>query len=82
METVLLVLLMGAMNLLAFLIGAKTAQKADKGEEINLPNINPMKAYQEHREHVEASKEQERLNTMLDNINNYDGTGFGQKDIL
>lgn len=82
METVLLVLLMGAMNLLAFVIGARTAQKADRGEEIKLPSINPMEAYREHREQSEANKEQERLNTMLENINNYDGTGLGQKDIL
>lgn len=82
METVLLVLLMGVMNLLAFVIGARTAQKADRGEEIKLPSINPMEAYREHREQSEANKEQERLNTMLENINNYDGTGLGQKDIL
>lgn len=82
METIILVLLMGAMNLLAFLIGARTAQKADRGEEIKLPSINPMEVYKEHREQSEANKEQERLNTMLENINNYDGTGLGQKDIL
>jgi hypothetical protein len=82
METIILVLLMGGMNLLAFLIGARTAQKADKGEEITLPTLNPMEAYREHRERVEAHKEQERLNTMLENIDNYDGTGTGQKDIL
>lgn len=82
MNTVLLLLLMGVMNLLAFLIGAKTAQKADKGEEIKLPTLNPMKAYQEHREQVEASKEQERQNIMLENINNYKGDGTGQRDII
>lgn len=82
METVLLVLLMGAMNLLAFIVGARTAQKADRGEEIKLPSINPMEAYKEHREKAEANKEQERLNTIMENINNYDGTGMGQKDIL
>lgn len=82
METIILVLLMGGMNLLAFLIGARTAQKVDKGEEITLPTLNPMEAYREHRERVEAHKEQERLNTMLENIDNYDGTGTGQKDIL
>jgi hypothetical protein len=82
METVLLVLLMGAMNLLAFVLGARIARKADRGEEIKLPSINPMEAYKEHREQSEANKEQERLNTMLENINNYDGTGMGQKDIL
>ena len=82
METVLLMLLMGVSNLLAFLIGAKTAQKAHRGDEIKLPNINPMKAYQEHRESAEAKKEQERINTMLENIDNYKGDSIGQKDIL
>lgn len=82
METVILVVLVGVMNLLAFLIGAKTAQKLDRGEKIELPSINPMQTYREHREKVEASKEQERLNTMLENINNYDGSSTGQKDIL
>ena len=81
METIILVVLMGGMNLLAFLIGAKTAQKADRGEEIKLPTLNPVQAYQEHRESVEAKREQERLNTMLENINNYSGDGMGQKDI-
>lgn len=72
----------GVLLMFAFLIGARTAQKADRGEEIKLPSINPMEAYKEHREQSEANKEQERLNTMLENINNYDGTGLGQKDIL
>ena len=82
METIILVLLMGGMNLLAFLVGARTAQKVDRGEEIELPTLNPMQAYKEHREQSEANKEQERLNIMMENINNYDGTGAGQKDIL
>lgn len=82
MELVILALAVGGMNILTFLIAAKTIQKADKGEEITLPTLNPMEAYREHRERVEAHKEQERLNTMLENIDNYDGTGTGQKDIL
>lgn len=82
METVLLVLLIGVMNLLAFFIGATTTQKANKGEGIRIPNMNPVEAYKKHREQEEASKEQERLNTMLENINNYKGDGIGQKDIL
>jgi len=82
METIILVLLMGVMNILAFLIGARTAQKANRGEEIKLPNINPVQAYKEHKEESEYSKEQERLNTMLENIENYKGDGLGQKDIL
>ena len=82
METILIIFAIGIVNLLAFLIGARTAQKAQKEEEIELPTLNPMKAYKEHREHTEALKEQERINTMLENINNYDGTGAHQKDIV
>lgn len=82
METIILILLMGTMNLLAFFIGAKIAQKADKDEEIKLPTLNPVKAYQEHVEREEAKQEQERINTMLENINNYSGDGLGQKDII
>ena len=81
METIILVTLVGGLELLAFLIGARTAQKLHKGEDIELPKVNPMEAYKEHRENVEAKKEQERMNIMLENINNYDGTGSYQKDI-
>lgn len=81
METIILVTLVGGLELLAFLIGARTAQKLHKGEDIELPKVNPMEAYKEHRENVEAKKEQERMNIMLENINNYDGTGAYQKDI-
>ena len=80
METIILVLLIGVMNLLAFLIGARTAQKADRGEEITLPSINPMKTYQEHLEQKQAQKEQEELEINLYNIDNYKGDSLGQKD--
>jgi hypothetical protein len=81
METIILVTLVGGLELLAFLIGARTAQKLQKGEEIELPKVNPMEAYREHREHVEALKEQELDKANLENINNYRGDSRGQKDI-
>lgn len=84
LETLLEVLLLisvGALMIVSFLIGVKTAQKVDRGEEIKLPTLNPMKAYQELTEQREAKKQQEELDTMLENINNYDGTSNGQKDI-
>mgnify|MGYP003298304975 CR=1 FL=1 len=56
---IVLIMLMGVMNLLAFLIGARTAQKAHRGEEIKMPTLNPIKAYDEHIEHIRASKEEE-----------------------
>ena len=80
METVILVLLMGGLNLLAFLIGARTAQKVDKGEEITLPSINPMDVYRKHVEQRENDEKQKELETNMYNINNYIGDATGQKD--
>lgn len=81
METIILVMLMGGMNLLAFLIGARVGQKVVNNEPVELPTINPLTLYKEHKDKEEMSKEQEKLNTMLDNINNYDGSSANQKDI-
>lgn len=79
METIILILLVGGLNLLAFLIGARVGQKVVNKEPIELPS--PVTIYREHKEKAEARVEQERLNVMLENINNYTGDGTGQKDI-
>lgn len=81
METIILVSVMGVMNLIAFMIGARTSQKAQNNEEIKLPTINPIEIAKEHRERKEAELEQEKFNIMLENINNYSGDSSGQKDI-
>jgi queuine/archaeosine tRNA-ribosyltransferase len=81
METIILLLLVGGMELLAFLIGARVGQKVVNKEPIELPTINPVTLYKEHKEKEEMNKEQEKLNTMLDNINNYDGSSANQKEI-
>lgn len=81
METIILVMLMGVMNLLAFLIGARTGQKVVNKEPIELPTINPMTLYKEHKENKEVQRAQEVMNKNLDNINNYSGDGSNQKEI-
>ena len=47
--------------------------------------MNPIKAYQEHKKEEEQSKEQElkdlQLIQSLENIDNYNGTPIGQKNI-
>jgi uncharacterized membrane protein len=73
--------LLTVMNIVCFLIGAKTAQKVNRDEEIKLPSINPMEIIKERREAKEAQIEQDRYNTMLENINNYKGDSTGQKDL-
>lgn len=80
METVLLVVLVGVMNLLAFLIGAKTAQKIEKGEEIEPPKINPVQIYRDYTEQKEEKAKQEEMEINMYNVDHYTGDGLGQKD--
>jgi hypothetical protein len=76
-----LVLTVGTLCIVCFLIGAKVGQTVTRGEEIKLPNIDPMAAHREREERKAAAREQDRVSTILENINNYDGTGKGQKDV-
>lgn len=78
---VIVCFLLTGLNIACFLIGVKTAQKVNRGEEIKLPSINPMEIIKERREQKEARIEQDRYNTMLENINNYSGDSTGQKDL-
>jgi hypothetical protein len=81
-EIIILIVSIGAINILCFLIGAKTGQKVIKGETVELPNVNPVKAINEYKEDKRQKKEEENFNINLENIDNYDGTGLGQKDFV
>lgn len=71
----------GGMNLVCFLSGAKIGQKVVKGEPIETPNLDPFKAYRENQDRKQAEREQDKLSTIMENIESYDGTGRGQKDV-
>lgn len=77
----LLLLVMGATNILCFIVGARVGQKVTKGEEVEIPSVNPMDAIREHQEKKEAQREQDRVDTILRNIEGYDGTSYGQEDV-
>ena len=84
MEVILIVclaLVLCASNVACFVIGAKVGQKVQRGEEITLPSFDPLKSVREHEARKEAKAERERVDTILENIENYDGTDRGQKDI-
>jgi hypothetical protein len=70
-----------ASNMLCFLIGARVGQKVVKGEEVELPKINPMEVYREQQERREAQREIDRIDMILRNIDNYDGTPNGQEEV-
>ena len=73
--------LVGIQNILCVIIGLKIGLALRNGE--SLPN--PIESYKEHRAKneakKEAKKEQDKFDTILKNIDSYDGTGFGQLEV-
>lgn len=78
---VLLLAVMGIANVLCFVIGAKVGMSVSKGEEIKLPSVNPVEAVRKHEAKKVADAEQSKIDTIMANIEAYDGTPYGQKDI-
>lgn len=71
----------GAMNITCFVIGAKVGQQAQKGEAVKIPLPDPFKAVREHNVRKKADRERSRAETILRNIDSYDGTPHGQEDV-
>ena len=70
----------GVFIIFSFIFGIKIGQKISKEEKIVR---NPVKVIKEHKEqkvYEEKKAEQERIDEINEyNIDNYDGTGIGQK---
>ena len=81
MEIAIIMLVTGFLCMGSFVLGAILGQKVSKDEEIELPTLNPLKAVKEHKARQEAEWEQDRVKTILRNIESYDGTGYGQEEV-
>ena len=85
METIALLFLFGIFIIIAYTLGLKNGQKLKKDEEIKMPEINPIKIIRNEIDDFniqnETRKEQDIYDTNMFNIDNYDGTGLGQRDI-
>lgn len=78
---VLLIAVIAVSNILCFMVGAKVGQTVSKGGTVELPSLDPVKAVREHKARVEAYKAQERNEIIMQNIENYDGSSSGQRDV-
>lgn len=78
---VLLILAVGALCIACFFIGAIVGQTVTRGEDVKQALPNPVEAIKEHRERKEAEREQSRIDVIMRNVENYDGTGNGQEDV-
>jgi hypothetical protein len=77
----LIVLTTNLLCIACLVIGIKIGQKTIKGEEIELPSLDPMKAIREHKERKKVDSEQNRFDAIMRNIDRYDGTSAGQEEI-
>lgn len=82
---ILLTLVVGTLCIVCFFVGAKVGQAVSNGERIETPELNPVKAFKEHQERKiaerEHDEEQRKIDTIMRNIEAYDGTSHGQEDV-
>lgn len=75
-------IIFGAFIIIAFVSGTIIGQKLSKNEKIE---VNPIKAINEYTEERQNKKEikieNDKTETMLRNIDRYDGSGIGQEEI-
>jgi hypothetical protein len=79
----LAIAVMGLAFIACFVTGAKVGQAVQKGKDIELefPTASPIESIKTHLSKKDAQKEQNRLEAIMKNIEAYDGTSFGQRDI-
>ena len=81
-EILVLMISISLVSIVSFTIGAKIGQKVAHNEPIK---INPVKVIKEEIEDNKAKREIEeeerKLQTILENIDNYDGTPSKQKEV-
>ena len=81
-ENILTIIALGTLNIVCFFVGAKIGQKVVKGEEIKAPEITIPTPIQDYRRKKQAEAEQNKIDTIMQNIEAYNGTSAGQKDVL
>lgn len=81
MITALIILVTAFVCLACFIAGAMVGIKVRKEENIELPSLDPMKPIREHQERKKVKEEQNRFETIMRNIDNYDGTPSNQEDV-
>jgi hypothetical protein len=77
----LTILAVGALCIACFFVGAVVGQTAKRGEDIKKAIPTPGEVIKHHKERKAVEAERNRISTILQNIDRYDGTSNGQKDV-
>lgn len=78
---IILVVLVGTLCIVCFLIGAKVGQQVANGEPVEVKLPDPIEKIREHREKKQAEEEQKRMDVIYQNLETYNGTEIGQRDV-
>ena len=82
METIFTCTIFGVFILISYTLGLKNGQKIIKNEPVELPKVeNPVEKMQQKKLEKEQQKEIDKINKILENIDNYDGTGANQQEV-
>ena len=81
MTYVLLAIIISLGNIMCLFIGINTAQKLIKNEDVKLPNLNPIEMVEDYKKSKKIEEENSKFNIIMNNIDNYDGTGANQKEV-
>lgn len=79
----LAIAVLGMVMIASFITGAKVGQAVQKGKDISVefPTASPIETIKTHLSKKESAKEQARYDAIMQNIEVYDGTSVGQRDI-
>lgn len=77
---ILLVLIISAANIASFIIGAKVGQQVSTGKPVE-PVQNPVKVVQEIAAKKEMKRKSQHDEAVLANIDAYDGSPYGQREV-
>jgi len=72
------ILIVSGLNIVCFLIGAIVGQRVFERKPVVM---NPVKEIKEAIEEKEVSREEQKFQDIMDNIDAYNGTSIGQKKI-
>ena len=72
------ILIVSGLNIVCFLIGALVGQRVFERKPVIM---NPVKEIKEAIEEKEVSREEQKFQDIMDNIDAYNGTSIGQKKI-
>lgn len=74
-------ILTGVFILTSYTLGLKNGQKVKNEEKIETPTLNHIKKIAEIKQNKKAEEELEKISSIFENINNYDGTSASQKEV-